>query len=104
MVKKIYTHVANTVNFGHARRFFLSAIIALYRKAKARLRLSTSQRSPQPPTRLPQTMTNARGTFVMSANARDVNLLTRASIISRGAAQPSYTAEVRIRWRFSDAS
>ena len=59
----------------------------------------TDQRSPQHPTRLAQTTTDARGAFVISVSLRDVNLLIASFDHQSGAAQPTFTAEVRIALR-----
>ena len=59
----------------------------------------TDQRPPQHPARLAQTTTNARGAFVISVSARDVNLLIASFGHQSGAAQPSFTADVRIALR-----
>jgi len=56
----------------------------------------TDQRPQQHPTRLAQTTTDARGAFVISVSVRDVNLLIASFDHQSGAAQPTFTAEVRI--------
>ncbi len=61
--------------------------------------VSTDQRPPQHPTRLAQTTTDARGAFVISVFVRDVNLLIASFDHQSGAAQPTFTAEVRIALR-----